>query len=134
MGVEAPSPTFAVWVNPPRNFMTIVIEPWMVMPILMTVGFFRFVRTGKFEILAGCMGPNTGLLLASAVHSLWLSGLFLGVDGSVLRNGLGLSTHRRRTAVFVFRDSAGSERSPARMVHENELVDGLSLISALRSR
>ncbi len=45
----------------------------------------------------------------------------------MLRNGLGLS--RRRTA-----HSAGSERGPARMVHEDELVDGLLLISALRSR
>lgn len=89
MGMDASSPTFTVWMNAFCDFVAIVIELWMVMLVLMTVGLFRLVRIGEFKVLAGCMSASTGLVFAFAEHVLRLSSLLLCLGyGSELERGI----------------------------------------------
>lgn len=79
--MDASSAALAIWMNAFCNFMTIVIDPWMVMFVFMTVGFFRLVRTGMLEILAG--GAIPGLLFTSAEHFPMTWRPLLGVERRV---------------------------------------------------
>lgn len=71
MWMETPSPTLSVRMNASCDFVTVVVEPWTaVVLVLMTGAIFKLVRIGEFDILAGRVSSRTGLLFAFAKHIL----------------------------------------------------------------
>lgn len=114
MGMDASSPTFTVWMNAFCDFVAIMIEFWMGMLVLMTVGLFRLVRIGEFKVLAGCMSASTGHVFAFAEHFLWLSSLLLCLVyeselDEVSKTNAGVDMGTRGLMVFrVFLQRAGS--------------------------